>query len=181
MSLKQLQLVKAGHAALQRVVALDHPFFLDRQPHRFHRRAIVVFTRQGGVQLARAGQESDLAMAQLVQVVHGRANARSVVQQDGPDLGIVRTKFSQHHGHIVVNQLIQHRLFLAKCQHGHAFNLSLQHAADARGQHSRIAIRRAHEDLVSVCDSNLFKALNQLRKKWVGNVLNNNAEDPAAP
>jgi hypothetical protein len=59
-----LQLLKAGHAALERVVALDDPLLLDRQPGGLHGGAEVVLARDGRVQLVRSGEKGDLAMAQ---------------------------------------------------------------------------------------------------------------------
>ncbi len=56
------------------------------------------------------------------------------------DLGIVELELGQHHGHIVMHQLVEHRLFLAEGEHGDAFDLALQHAAHAVGQHRRIAV-----------------------------------------
>jgi hypothetical protein len=131
---QRLQLRKAGHAALERVVALDDPLLLDGQARVLHGRAKVVFARDGRVQLVRPGEKGDLAVAQIDQVMNGRANAGRVVEQNGADLGIVEAKLGQHHGNVAMHQLVEHRLFRAEAQHRHALHLALQHAADAGGQ-----------------------------------------------
>ncbi len=81
----------------------------------------------------------------------------------------------------MVRQLIQHRLFFAERQHRDAFHLALQHAPHARRKDRRVAVRRAHQDLVAVGHRHFLKALDQLRKERVRDVLHNDAEQPAAP
>ena len=79
-----------------------------------------------------------------------------------------------------VHQLVQHRLFLAEGEHGNALDLALQHAADTAGEHGRVTVRAADQDLVSVGDGDLFKALDQFGKEGVGDVFDDDAEEAAA-
>jgi hypothetical protein len=91
-------------------------------------------------------------------------------------LGSSRLNSASTMGNVAMHQLIEHRLFLAEGHHGHAFHLALQHAAHAGGEHGRVAVRRADQNLVSVRHGDLFKALDQLREEGVGNVFNNDAQ-----
>jgi hypothetical protein len=79
----------------------------------------------------------------------------------------------------MMHQLVQHRLFLAEGEHGHAVHLALQHAAHATGQHDRVAVRAADQNFISVGDRDLFKALDQLGEEGVGNVFNDDAQQAA--
>ena len=78
-------------------------------------------------------------------------------------------------------ELIEHRLFFAEGHDGDAFHLALEHAAHAGGQHGRIAVGGTDQDFVAVGYGNLFEALDQLREERIGDVLNDDAEEAAAP
>ena len=65
--------------------------------------------------------------------------------------------------------------------HGDAVNLALQHAADTAAEHDRVAVGGADENLISVGDGDLFEALDQLGEEGIGDVLNDDAENAAAP
>ena len=80
-----------------------------------------------------AGEEGDLAVAQLDQVIDGRMDAGGVVKQDGAGLGIVELELGEHDGHVAVHELIEDRLFFAEGHDGDALDFALQHAADAGG------------------------------------------------
>ncbi len=109
-------------------------FFIDGQIGCLHGGAKVVFAGDGGVQLVRPGEEGDFAVAELDEVIDCRANAGGIVEQNGAGLGSVEPELGQHDGHIVVGQLVEHRLFFAEGEHGYALNLALEHAAHAGGE-----------------------------------------------
>ncbi len=83
------QLLEARDAALEGVVALDDPLFLDRQTGRLHGGAEVVFARNGGVKAMRAGEEGDGVVAEIDEMTNGLMNAGGVVEENGAGLGIV--------------------------------------------------------------------------------------------
>ena len=95
-------------------------------------------------------------------------------------LGLSERNSASTMGISFMHQLVEDRLFLAEGEHGDALDLALQHAANAAGQHGRVAVRGADQDLVAVGDRDLFKALDQLGKEGVGDVFNDDAEEPAA-
>ena len=92
-------------------------FFWIGEAGGLHGGAEVVFAGDGGVELVRAGEEGDLAVAELDEVIDGGVNAGGVVEQDGAGLGVVELELGQHDGHVAVHELIEHRLFFAE---GHA-------------------------------------------------------------
>ena len=174
------QLFKAGHAALESVIALDDPFLLQWQPSSLHGGTEVVLPRDGRVQAVGPGQEGDGAMAEGGEMTNGSMNAGGVVEQDGAGLGIVQFELGQHDGDAAVHELVEHGFLFAEGHHGDAVDLALQHAADASGQHRRVAVGGADQNLVAVSDGDLFKALDQLGEKRIGDVLDDDPEQAAA-
>ena len=120
------------------------------------------------------------AVAELREMIDGGVNAGGVVEQDGAGLGVVEVELGQDDGHVAVHELIEHRLFFAEGHDGDAFDLALQHAADAGGEHGRVAVGGADQNLVAVGDGDLFEALDELREEGVGDVFNDDAEEAAA-
>ena len=66
-----VQLLEARNASLQRVIALDDPFLLQRQAGGLHGGAEVVLARDGRVQAVRAGQKGNGTVAELGKVANG--------------------------------------------------------------------------------------------------------------
>src|SRR5579862_1465765 len=130
--------------------------------------------------LVGAGQEGDPAMSQLGEMTYRRTNPGFVIEKDGAGFGIAQVKLCEDNGDIVECKLVENRLFLAEGEHGHAFDLALNHAAHAGGQHRGIAVRGTDENLVAMRHRDLFKALDQFGKERVGDVFDNNPQDSAA-
>src|ERR1035437_3878511 len=175
-----LQLAVACHAAFERVVALDDPFFLEGQLRRLHCRAEIVFARNGGVELVRAGKKGNLAVTQFDKVIDGRMNACGVVEQDGTGLGVIELELGEHDGHVAVHKLVGDRLFFAEGHYGNALNFTLEHAADAGGKNLWVAVGGTYQDFVSVSHSDLFEILNEVREEGIADVFNDDAEEAAA-
>jgi hypothetical protein len=113
-------------------------------------------------------------------MIYRRADARSVVKQDGAGLGVSELELCQHNGNIVKRQLIQYRFFLAERENRYALYLALKHASHTCGQDRRIAVRGTDQDLVAMRHCNLFETLDQFRKEWICNVLDNDSQKAAA-
>ncbi len=107
-------------------------------------------------------------------------NAGGVVEQDGAGLGIVELELGKHDGNVAIDELIEHRFFFAEGHDGDAFDLALEHAANAGGQHGRIAVGGADQNLVAVGHGDLFEALDQFGEERIGDVFNDDAEEAAA-
>ena len=107
-------------------------------------------------------------------------NAGGVVEQNGAGLGIVELELGEHDGNAAVHELVEHRLLFAEGHHGHAVDFALQHAAHACGQHRRIAVGGADQNLVAVRHRDFFEALDQLGEEGIGDVFDNDAEQAAA-
>jgi len=160
-----LQLSIANHAALERVVALDHPTWLDSDATSLHRRAIIVFAGDGRVQLVWPSEKGNLGVAQFNQVPDGCVNTGAVVQQDGADFASSRRNSASTIGMSRCTSSSRTGSSATKTEYGHTLHLALQHAADAVGQNGWVAIRGTDQDLVSVGDRDLFKTLDQFREE----------------
>jgi hypothetical protein len=95
-------------------------------------------------------------------------------------LGVVGFELGKHHGHAAVHELIEDRLFFAKGQTATPSTLRSSMRRAHVGKHGRVAVGGADQNLVATGDGDLFKALDQLRKEGVGDVLNDDAEEAAA-
>jgi len=128
----------------------------------------------------RAGQESDGLVTKIDEMTNGLMNAGGVIEENRAGFGIVDFKLCEHDRHAAVRELIEHWLFLAEGHDGNAIDLALEHAASACGQYGGIAIGGANENLIAVRDGDLFEALDQFGEEWIGNVLDDDAENAAA-
>ena len=171
---------KPGDAALERVIALDDPLFLKRQTGGLHGGAEVVLARDGGVQAVRAGEEGDGAGGRDRQDDEWPDECRWSSRGEWCWPWGRRLELGEHDGHAAVRELIEHRLFFAEGHDGDAVDFALQHAARACGQHGGVAVGGADENLIAARDGDLFKALDQLREEWIGDVFDDDAENAAA-
>src|ERR1700743_2405756 len=156
---------------------------MDIQRPDYHGCSKVIFAGDGGVQGMRAGEKADLAVAELGEMLNRGTDAGGVVKQDGGGFFVLQLEFSQDERDAVLRELIElveYRFLFAEGEHGHTFDLTLDHAADAGGEHIGIAVGGAAEDLVFVRDGDLLEALDQLREERVGDVFDDDAEEAAA-
>jgi hypothetical protein len=180
--LQRHQLTEASDAALEGVVALDDPVFVDFEIGFAHGLLEGFKTGVGRVQGVRAGEEADSGVAQLDQMGYGGVDSSRVVEQNGADHGVVEMKLGEHDGHVVTRKLIEDRLFTAEGQDGDALDFALQHAAYAAGELAGgVDVGGTDQNFIAVGDGDLFEAGDEFREEGVGDVFDDDAEDAAAP
>ena len=119
------QLLIAGDAAFERVVALNDPLLANGQAGGCNGGAEIVLARDGGVEAVRAGEESDGAMAEADEMANGCVNAGCVVENDRAGLGVFEFELGEDDGNAAVHELVENRFLFAESHHGDAIDLAL--------------------------------------------------------
>ena len=119
-------------------------------------------------------------MAERGQVLHCLANSLSIIHLEHPDIGQVRSGIYKHQRKLALHQLPHQFLFDAEGHYGHAVHVTLQHAANQRLGAGRFVVGGTDQNFVALGNGKVFKLLNQLWKKWVGDLRNNEAQHAAA-
>src|SRR3954453_9177240 len=119
-------------------------------------------------------------MTQGCQVLHALTNPMLIVDFENADAGALRSGVDKDQGYVPLRQLFQQRLLNAEGHHGNPVRFPLQHAANAEFPLLRIVVRRPDKDLVSALHRDIFEALDQLGKEWIGDLRYDPAEPSAA-
>src|SRR5579863_3300718 len=80
---ERLEFVESSDAALERVIALNDPLFLDGDLVLLHRILKIVLASDSGMQLVGSGEKADLAMTESSEMIDGGADAGAVFEDDG--------------------------------------------------------------------------------------------------
>ena len=136
--------------------------------------------RLSGVQPCRSADEGDVSVSQRGEMLHALADAVVVVHFEQADAWALRPYVDEDQGNFAFGELIEQGLFDAEGHDGYAFDLALQHAANAVGHAFGIVVGGADEDLVAVFDGDIFKSLDQLGEERIGDFGDDKAEELAA-
>jgi hypothetical protein len=77
---------------------------------------------------------------------------------------------NKHQRHLALCHLIEEWFFDAEGHHRDSLDLTFEQTANAVRHALRIVIGGTYQNLVTVCDRDVFKPLNQLREKRVGDL-----------
>src|SRR5258708_5626465 len=104
----------------------------------------------------------------------------AIVDFKKAEAGAVRTDIHCHDRDVAFGQLSEQWLFNAERHNCDAFGIALKHAADAERHSVGIVVGGTDQNLISAFYCDLFKSLNQLREKRVGDLRDDEAKQPAS-
>lgn len=120
-------------------------------------------------------------MAVRCKVLNGLANSMHIINSDIAHSRQRRRNIDEYQRDLPRLQIVEKFLFHTERDDGNTFDAPFDHAAHGESHALGVVNRGCGQDLVIVLDGNVFKALNDFRKKGIGNFRNDETENPAAP
>ena len=178
--LESEELGHGGHASFEGVIALDDAGGIEWDATLFERLGECGEAGLGGVQPSRTGDEGDVAMAERGEVLHALTDAVMVVHLEQADAVAFGADVDEDERNVTLGELVEQWLFDSKGHDGDAIDLALQHAADTVRHAFGIVVGGADKYLVAVLDGDILEALDEFREEGIGDLGDDEAEDPTA-
>ena len=167
-------------AALHRVISFHQVLRIHGQTdlsHRLHER---VLPRQSRLQRQRSGNKSNFFVPQRCQMLHCLPQPVQIIDFDCADPRQRRPHVNKHQRHIARLQIIEQRLFHPERDHRHALHPAFDHPPH-RKRHARGVVHRgSRQNLVIILNRDVLESLYDFWKKRIGDLRNDQAENPAA-
>jgi|SRR6516225_5358746 len=108
------------------------------------------------------------------------ADAMEIIDADVADPRPLGADIHEHQGHFADLEVLQQTFLQPEREHGHTFYTSFDHAPDRTLHTFWIVAGRAQQNLVTMLDRNRLKPLHDFWEEWIGDIRDNQSEDPAS-
>ena len=158
------------------MIPADNVLGRRRQTDVRHRRAESLLAQYSGMKTGRSGDKADSSMSQDGKVLYGLGDSFCVIYRQSAHSLFIGSHVDENQRNSAGGQPIEHRLFDTEGHHRRPLDIALQHAIDDPFHEFGIVTGRANQNLISKIHGDVFKALNQLRKKRIRDIRDNEAE-----
>lgn len=166
------------HAAFELVIALENEVFAGGAAGLLHGGEEGLAAKEGGVLLEGAGDETDVAVAEVGEVLDRLQHALAVVDEEDV-LGKAGVgDVNEDHGDVAMQKLVEDGVFNAKGHHGDAVDVALNHAAEAVLEFG-VVVGGADKKLIAAIDGGSLEALDELGEEGIGDVGDKESEEAA--
>ena len=173
------ELAHGRHTAFEGVVALEDAGGIEWDTALFKRFGECSEPGLGGVQTSRACNEGDVVMTERGKMLYTLTDAVVVVDLEQTDAIAPGPHIDEDKRDVALGELVEQGFFDAEGHDGDAIHLALEHTTDAVRHAFGVVVGGTDQDLVAMFNGDIFKALDELGEEGIGDLGDDEAEDPA--
>src|SRR5581483_3170078 len=120
-------------------------------------------------------------MTKYREVLDTFADTVEVIHFDGAETRSLGRGIHKHKRDIAFSKTLQERSLYAEGHDRYTVDIALQHSLYAKLHSMGVVIGGSNQDFVAILDRHIFKALNQLGEKRIGDLRNDEAQYSGPP